>query len=646
LWAAAVAAVPLLPLLGWAVSQADAPQAPIRVMPVYRSPAPAPAVSAAPMLAETPAETLLAEHPEEAKAPSLLDYPWALALAAYAAGATTLLALVGVGRLRLGRWARTGRRISRGRVPAAFRAAAARFSVNKPVTIVESRHVASPLTIGTLRPVVLLPAGFASATSDEELLAIAIHEMVHVRRCDALILGWLSVVRAALFLHPLIWLACRQVASLAEAACDDAVLEATGEPVGYAKMLVRMAEAMPHRALATELAAGFLLSKGSLLRRVEAILSDRREQIRRLSRVALGVTLLAGAASVALALALPLAERDSGAEETAASPAPVDTSDKRAAPPPLAVAPDGAVGLRFGAGDLAGVFLTRYAKTSPAPVPPSLWPSFVEAVASARRRPDDITLSISQGAGIVFVLADGRQVYVVGEGEDWSLREGANVPCFVTCEPLGQAVAAARKAGKATNETAVPALVAALRRAGADAVTRALAAEFLGKLGDAAAVGPLAAALKDTDTRVCRPAAEALATLRGPGTPKQAVDVLVEALADSDASERYRAAKALARVGPRSEAVTTLTRTLDDPQWFVQSAAAEALGRAGPSAREALPALEKLLTHKNGGVRAAAGRALEQIRGAAAPGGAVDGALMDAARAASTSGRPSGFSAS
>ncbi|KPJ72274.1 MAG: hypothetical protein AMS14_08080, partial [Planctomycetes bacterium DG_20] len=101
------------------------------------------------------------------------------------------------------------------------------------------------MTVGTLHPVVLLPTGFAADVSDDELAAVAVHELAHVRRQDAAVLGLLSLVRAVLYFQPLVWLACRQAARLAEAACDDAVLEATGEPVSYAKMLARLAERLP-----------------------------------------------------------------------------------------------------------------------------------------------------------------------------------------------------------------------------------------------------------------------------------------------------------------------------------------------------------------------------------------------------------------
>jgi beta-lactamase regulating signal transducer with metallopeptidase domain/HEAT repeat protein len=336
--AAAILASPLIPLLGWAVSRSGTPQAPIPVMPTYSAAArPAQAappvaltpeaVTAPPVLAQAPAAPEIdqapAAQPEKAqpreKPFSLLDYPWALALLTYAGGAMSLLCLVAVGKYRIARWARRGRAVTDPRVLGIFRAAGGRLPLNRDVALVESRRILSPMTVGTLHPVILLPAGLAQDSSDEDLLAIALHELNHVRRCDSLLLTLLSLVRAVLFFHPLVWLGCRQASNLAEGACDDAVLDATGEPVSYAKMLARLAERLPRHALGTELAVGIVLSNNAFLRRIQAILSDRRDRFRRLSRLAMLVTVSAAALSVVIALALPLGEKNGG--ESASQPA-------------------------------------------------------------------------------------------------------------------------------------------------------------------------------------------------------------------------------------------------------------------------------------------------------------------------------------
>ena len=116
--------------------------------------------------------------------------------------------------------------------------------------------------------------------------------------------------------HPPVWLAARQISTLSEQAADDAVLDTGGEPIPYAKMLARLAEALPRRALTTELAAGIVLSKSAFLRRVEAILSDRA-RIRRLTKLALAGTILATVLSIGLAIALPLGEKEAATQESA-----------------------------------------------------------------------------------------------------------------------------------------------------------------------------------------------------------------------------------------------------------------------------------------------------------------------------------------
>jgi beta-lactamase regulating signal transducer with metallopeptidase domain len=203
---------------------------------------------------------------------TLLDHPWGFAFLGYVFGTAAFLVLVALGRARLRGWVRGGRAVTDGRVVRAFASARLPFMLWRRPALIESGCVHTPITLGALTPVVLLPEGLAQGLSDAELRAIAIHELAHVKRHDPLVLGLASLVRAVLFFHPLVWLACRQVSNLAEASCDDAVLDATGEPVSYAKMLARLALNLPRHALSTELSAGIVLSKSAFLRRVEAIL--------------------------------------------------------------------------------------------------------------------------------------------------------------------------------------------------------------------------------------------------------------------------------------------------------------------------------------------------------------------------------------
>jgi HEAT repeat protein len=144
------------------------------------------------------------------------------------------------------------------------------------------------------------------------------------------------------------------------------------------------------------------------------------------------------------------------------------------------------------------------------------------------------------------------------------------------------------------------------------ATARQEAAEALGKIGPAAkpAVGPLIAALADSDDAVRDAAAEALAAFG-----KDAVAPLVAALKHTDANVRRGAAAALSNMGPAArDAVEPLVTLLkNDADADVREAAIRALGAIGPDAKTAAPALRDALTDKDQRIREAAATALKRI---------------------------------
>lgn len=310
LWAIALLLSPLLPLFGWWASQAGTPQAALPVMPEYAPPVVVMMSPVEPALAN---QQYLPDLPAQPEKFRLLIYPWALALGAYAAGLVTFLCMVILGLRRLRLWLREAKLVAEPGALEHFQRAARSIGLKRDFILLESRHIHAPVALGILHPAVLLPSGIRKSLSDDDLRALAIHELSHLRRHDPLILMAVSIIRAVLFFHPLIWIAARQISLLAEQSADDAVLDATGEPVHYARMLARMAEGLPRRALSTELAAGIVLSKGAFLQRVESILSARRDRIRRLTRLAFAGMLLGLLLSIGLALALPLGEKEAPA---------------------------------------------------------------------------------------------------------------------------------------------------------------------------------------------------------------------------------------------------------------------------------------------------------------------------------------------
>ncbi len=106
-----------------------------------------------------------------------------------------------------------------------------------------SADCVAPITVGMFRPRVILPESWTEWTR-ERLAAILAHEHAHLRRRDPLV-QWLALLNRAVFwFHPLAWWLERQLAALAEEACDAVVLERGHDAGEYAQCLLEMERAV------------------------------------------------------------------------------------------------------------------------------------------------------------------------------------------------------------------------------------------------------------------------------------------------------------------------------------------------------------------------------------------------------------------
>jgi beta-lactamase regulating signal transducer with metallopeptidase domain len=105
----------------------------------------------------------------------------------------------------------------------------------------ESGLVSVPVTIGVLRPTILLPLGWQD-WDDEKLDSILAHEVSHVARHDP----WtqcISVLHRAIFwFNPFAWWLHRHLADLAEQASDEAALSGGADRDRYARTLLGFLE--------------------------------------------------------------------------------------------------------------------------------------------------------------------------------------------------------------------------------------------------------------------------------------------------------------------------------------------------------------------------------------------------------------------
>jgi GWxTD domain-containing protein len=171
---------------------------------------------------------------------------------------------------------------------------ASRLRIGRPVTLLESSLVEIPVVLGHLRPVILIPVGFLAQLPVEQIEAILLHELAHIRRNDYLVNLLQRLAEAVLFYHPAVWWISHILRTEREYCCDDIAVEAHGSAYTYATALTTLEQ---HRSAVPEPALG--ATGGSLMTRIRRILEPTRPAAPSFALLPAAVLLIVAAASLA-----------------------------------------------------------------------------------------------------------------------------------------------------------------------------------------------------------------------------------------------------------------------------------------------------------------------------------------------------------
>ncbi|GAB3708830.1 hypothetical protein GCM10027592_44440 [Spirosoma flavus] len=117
------------------------------------------------------------------------------------------------------------------------------LAIRSAVRVLESAHIAVPMVVGVLKPVVLMPIGLAAHLTPREVEAVLAHEMAHIKRHDYAVNLLQSVVEVLYFFHPALWWLSARVREEREHCCDDlAVAVCGGDGHVLAQALARVEE--------------------------------------------------------------------------------------------------------------------------------------------------------------------------------------------------------------------------------------------------------------------------------------------------------------------------------------------------------------------------------------------------------------------
>jgi D-alanyl-D-alanine endopeptidase (penicillin-binding protein 7) len=150
---------------------------------------------------------------------------------------------------------------------------AVRLGIRREVGLCIVDTLASPITAGWWRPVVLMPAALVARMPPELLEALLAHELAHVRRHDFLVNLLQNAAEILLFYHPAVWWLSRRIRHERELVADSIASELTGEPRRLALALSEL-EKMQFASQRLALAA----DGGDLTQRIRQLVQPQQER--------------------------------------------------------------------------------------------------------------------------------------------------------------------------------------------------------------------------------------------------------------------------------------------------------------------------------------------------------------------------------
>ncbi|MEO8764697.1 MAG: M56 family metallopeptidase, partial [Ginsengibacter sp.] len=149
---------------------------------------------------------------------------------------------------------------------------AAEIGITKKIGVWISHHIDVPATIGFFKPVILIPLASINNLSAQQLEAIILHELAHIKRNDYIANLVISVIETILFFNPFVVLLSNIIKRERENCCDDFVLQYRYDPHSYASALLRLEQSRISRL---KLAIGAVSGKKQLLSRIKRITNSQ-----------------------------------------------------------------------------------------------------------------------------------------------------------------------------------------------------------------------------------------------------------------------------------------------------------------------------------------------------------------------------------
>ena len=222
---------------------------------------------------------------------------WRIASLVWLSGATISMFVLICGLVRIAWLVRRATPIGDPVWTATAAVVSRRLGLRKPVRLLETRHSTLLVTIGIVRPSLLVPTA-ALTWAPDRVAVVLEHELAHVARHDWIVQVMAELVRAWHWFNPVAWAVCARLRQESEHASDDMVLAGGVDGVAYAEQLVTIAREL--RATRQWLPALSMAQPSGFERRIRMLITPvNRRPVSRTTAVVVAL--------VALVITVPLA---------------------------------------------------------------------------------------------------------------------------------------------------------------------------------------------------------------------------------------------------------------------------------------------------------------------------------------------------
>ena len=156
------------------------------------------------------------------------------------------------------------------------------LQINKKVRLLQSGIAKIPAVIGYFKPVILFPAGLLASLPVNEVEAILLHELAHIRRKDFLVNLVQHLIEIIFFFNPAVLWVSSLIKSERENCCDDIAVNQTDSKQNYIKALMSF-EGF-NLARSSPLANAFSGEKNHLMNRVKRIIYNNNKTLNNMEK--------------------------------------------------------------------------------------------------------------------------------------------------------------------------------------------------------------------------------------------------------------------------------------------------------------------------------------------------------------------------